>query len=313
MLTKYATWDQAEVLEVKGSPVRSHTASLSTLSNFADYRTDQGFMYVRLRAISSRVNRNNDGWPSIELAGSKEIFDRHAKQSSVGFTVEAADGDPKFGFSSFIGKPNFIDHNNSDPSRARGVVVDAKLRVLPIEHVAAAGDAYWTGSSLDPEHAPPTEIELLLEIDAKQFPKYAKAVRSGDLDGFSMGCDVERSKCSHCGHVATNPDEYCSHILMKGAHHDYKTADGKRISRRSYENCYGIHFFEISGVFDPADETALAREVRASVTDEGLTKTAENPLPQSFETTAPEEVDTMRQEHNCPICGETMDGETCDV
>ena len=41
--------------------------------------------------------------------------------------------------------------------------------------------------------------------------------------------------------------------------------------------------------------------------------TAENPLPQSFETTAPEEVDTMRQEHNCPICGETMDGETCDV
>src|SRR5208282_2527462 len=179
----------------------------------------------------------------------------------------------------------------------------------------------------------------------------------------------ERSKCSHCGHVATNPDEYCSHILMKGAHHDYKTADGKRISRRSYENCYGIHFFEISGVFDPADETALAREVRAGVINEGnFTKgspepgddayfggkpgaskeafeamkkqygdkkgeevyfatrnkkkgkskdsavhTAENPLPQSFETTAPEEVDTMRQEHNCPICGETMDGETCDV
>jgi hypothetical protein len=368
--TKFATFEDAEVLEVKGSPTRRHTASLDKLSDFHDYRTDDGYMYVRLRAISSRVNKNNDGWPSVELAGGPEIFERHAKQSSSGFTVEAADGDPEFGFSTFMGKPNFIDHNNSDPSRARGVVVDSKLRVLPIERVASSGDDYWTSATLDPEHAPPTEIELLLEIDAKQFPKYAKAVRDGDLDGFSMGCDVERSKCSHCGHEATNPDEYCSHILMKGAHHDYKTADGKRISRKSYENCYGIHFFEISGVFDPADETALAREIRAGVVEEGMSReasfmkgspepgddayfggkpgaakeaydsmkkqygdkkgeevyyatrnkhkgssvhVAENPLPQSFETTAPEEVDTMRQEHNCPICGENMDGETCDV
>lgn len=371
--TKFATFEDATVLEVKGSPTRRHAASLDKLSDFHDYRTDDGYMYVRIRAISSRVNKNNDGWPSIELAGGNEIFDRHAKQSSEGFTVEASEGSPKFGFATFMGKPNFIDHNNSDPGRARGVVVDSKLRVLP--HTKFAGtDDYWGSTSMDPEHGPPTEIELLIEIDAKQFPKYAKAVRNGELDGFSMGCDVEHSKCSHCGHVATNPDEYCSHILMKGAHHDYKTADGKRISRRSYENCYGIHFFEISGVFDPADETALAREVRAGIIDEGLPHTssfmkgspdpgddayfggeagsakkafeamkeqygdekgeevyyatrnkkkgkgksasvhvAENPLPQSFETTAPEEVDTMRQEHNCPICGENMDGETCDV
>lgn len=330
MFTKFATFEDAEVLEVKGSPTRRHTASLDKLSDFHDYRTDDGYMYVRLRAISSRVNKNNDGWPSVELAGGPDIFERHAKQSSSGFTVEASEGSSQYGFATFMGKPNFIDHNNSDPTRARGVVVDSKLRVLPIEKVASSGDNYWTSASLDPEHAPATEVELLLEIDAKSFPIYAKAIRSGELDGFSMGCDVERSKCSHCGHEATNPNEYCSHILMKGAHHDYKTADGKRISRKSYENCYGIHFFEISGVFDPADETALAREIRASVENEGIrihtipsdqpefmkdssVHTAENPLPQSFETTAPEEVDTMRQEHNCPICGENMDGETCDV
>lgn len=319
MFTKFATFEDAEILDIKGSSTKAHHASLKKISDFHNYRTEDGYLYVRLRAISSRVNKNNDGWPSIELAGGPEVFERHAKQSSTGgFTVEAGEGSPEYGFATFMGKPNFIDHNNSDPARARGVVVDAKLKVLPIEHVAASGDDYWTGASLDPEHAPPTEIELLLEIDAKQFPKYAEAVRNGDLDGFSMGCDVERSKCSHCGHEATNPDEYCSHILMKGAHHDYKTADGKRISRKSYENCYGINFFEISGVFEPADETALAREIRAGVIEEGMSKdasvhTAENPLPQSFETTAPEEIDTMRQEHNCPICGENMDGETCDV
>jgi len=357
--TKYASFDEATVLDVKSSPTKSRTASLDNISSFHDYRTEDGYLYVRIRAISSRVNKNSDGWPSIELAGGPEIFDRHAKQSSAGFTLEASEGDPEYGYRTFLGKPNFVDHNNSDPKRARGVVVDTKLRVLPKERISSKDD-YWNSDSLDPEHAPPTEVELLIEIDSKRFPAYARAVRSGDLDGFSMGCDVEKSKCSHCGHVATNPDEYCSHIIMKGGFHDYKTAEGKRISRKSYENCYGIKFFEISGVFDPADETALAREIRAGVQKEGhesnfikgspepgddqyfggeagsakkafeamkkqygdekgeevyyatrnkkkgkkdsTTHTAENPLPQSFETTAPEQIDTMRQEHNCPVC-----------
>ena len=59
MLTKYATFQDAEVLEVKGSPTRRRTASLDKLGDFHDYRTDDGYMYVRLRAISSRVNKNN--------------------------------------------------------------------------------------------------------------------------------------------------------------------------------------------------------------------------------------------------------------
>src|SRR5271165_915473 len=127
MLTKFASFEDTEVLEVKGSPTRQHTASLDRLSDFDDYRTDDGYMYVRIRAISSRVNKNNDGWPSVELAGGKDIFDRHSKQSASGFTVEAADGDNEFGFATFVGKPHFVDHNNSDPKRTRGVIVDAKL------------------------------------------------------------------------------------------------------------------------------------------------------------------------------------------
>lgn len=313
-LTKYASFEVSEILEVKGSPVRRH-ASLDKLSDYDNYRTSDGYMYVRIRAISSRVNKNHDGWPSVELAGSPEIFERHAKQSSTGFTVEAADGDKKYGFATFVGKPIFVDHHNSDPKRARGVIVDAKLNVSSLDKEAAL-DSYYSSSDLDKEHAPPTEVELLLEVDAKSFPTFAKAIESGELDGFSMGCDVERSKCSHCGNIATNPDEYCSHIVMKGAHHDFKTADGKRVARKSYENCYGISFFEISGVFEPADETALTKEVRANVHREaaGLPQfTAENPLPQSFHTTAPEEIDTLRQEQICPVCGSDMDGETCDA
>lgn len=305
MFTRYASFESAEVLEVKGSATK-RTASLDKISNFHDYRTSDGYLYARIRAISSRTNKNHDGWPSIELAGSPEIFESHSHQSADGFTVEAANGNKEFGFATFLGKPIFVDHNNSDPKRARGAIVDSKLNVLNSRE--ASLDDYYSSEDVDPEHRPPTEVELLLEIDAKKFPKLAKAIEKGEIDGFSMGCDVERSKCSHCGNIATSPDEYCSHIVAKGAHHDFKTAEGKRVSRKSYENCYGIKFFEISAVFEPADETALTKEIRSSIQHEG-----ENQLPQSFQTQAPDNVDSLRQEQVCPVCGEDMDSDQCKV
>lgn len=418
--TKHAYAD-AHVLEIKGAPTKVRTASLDTVGDFANYRTDDGYMYVRIRAISSRVNKNHDGWPTTELAGSADILNQH-KHSSDGFTVEAKDGNKARGFATFVGKPIFVDHNNTDPRRGRGVIVDSKFRIL--DQKTAAADDYWKSADVDPEHLPASEIELLLEVDAKQYPKFAKAIRNGDLDGFSMGANVEYTKCSHCGNEAHDPTEFCSHVLMKGAHHDFKdSSTGKRISKRSYENCYGCGFFEISGVFDPADETALAREVRASIEKEGdlyngapagidpgvdplrgtqddwvqtyaqylqnhygydpatalqvaqtktgdpvgeqvhgegvsphdyMTKSdpsqdplfndlnladavedhgvrndprwshtasfqdpfrrvAENPLPQSMMTKAPDEVDTLRQDQICPVCGNQMEGEQCDV
>jgi hypothetical protein len=412
MLTKFASFEVSEVLDIKGAATRQRSASLNKLADFEDYRTEDGYLYARIRAISSRVNKNHDGWPSVELAGSRDIFDKH-HSAAGGFTVEASDANPNQGFATFIGKPIFVDHHNTDPKKARGVIVDSKLNVLD-HKTAAQDDEYWGGHDVDHEHMPPTEVELLLEVDAKTFPRLAEAIVSGDLDGFSMGCDVEYSKCSHCGNKASSADEYCSHVKMKGGHHDYKTADGERISKKSYENCYGIHFFEISAVFDPADETALAREVKSAVykeaelndgappgiaspadpvrgtqdqwvqqyadylvktrgldpdhaietaqiemgdnpygpahgegaaapqqvphrefmpmPQEGLnsfqnqlrdhprnnplvssTHTAENPLPQSFQVHAPDEVDTLRDEQLCPICGNDMDSETCSV
>jgi hypothetical protein len=226
MFQKFAT---AEITGVKSAPERlGRSASLSKFADYDDFRTDDGYIYVRVRAISSRVNKNHDGWPSEELAKS---------------------------YKTFLGKPNFVDHNNHDPERMRGVVVDAQLHVD--DDKTSALDPYY--ATAPKEHTPPTWIELLIETDAKAFPKLAKAIVNGDIDGVSMGCNVERSKCSHCGNWATNPDEYCQHIRNKGAEFDYHR-DGQKIAKKSYEDCYDIGFFEISYVFDPADETALFLE-----------------------------------------------------
>jgi hypothetical protein len=265
--TKHAKFD-AHVLGVKGSTTQ-RTASLDKFSDFEDYRTEDGYLYARIRAISSRVNKNHDGWPSVELAGGPDIFEQHTS-SEGGFTVEASK-DRHYGFSSFLGKPIFVDHHNSDPSKARGVIVDSKFHVD--DHKTASLDPYYASDDVDPEHLPASWVELLLEVDAKSFPRLAKAIIEGSrnpakgIDGFSMGCDVERSVCNICKNSATSPDEFCKHVKRKGLLHDYEDPEtGKRISKTSYENCYGIKFFEISAVFDPADETALLREVRSSRT-----------------------------------------------
>jgi hypothetical protein len=348
-ITKYASLESAQILDLKGSRDRARTASLNKIGEFEDYRTEDGFLYARIRAISSRVNKNHDGWPSIELAGSQDIFDRH-HAAEGGFVVEANRG-AEYGFSTFLGKPIFVDHHNSNPDRARGVIVDAKLHVED-HRTATKLDHYY--SSAPDNHLPPTWVELLLEVDAKSFPKLAQAIIDGSknsrqgIDGFSMGCDVEKSVCSICKNAATAPDEYCTHVKLKGAHFDYTDPKtGHKTSKRSYEDCYGIKFFEISAVFDPADETALIREVRASVEDEGSevcecghprsahdsdfgcddcpnddvgnhafkaktertasARIAENPLPQVDLETAPQSVDTLRKDEVCPVCGSTME------
>lgn len=265
--TKFASLENAEVLGIKGSSSPIRTASLDKFADFEDYRTEDGFLYARIRAISSRVNKNHDGWPSVELAGGDEAFDRISKTAHTSsFTVEA-ESNAKYGYSTFLGKPIFIDHHNSDPTRARGVIVDSKLHIED-HKTASEHDPYY--ASAPENHTPPTWVELLLEIDAKSFPKLARAIIEGSkdptkgIDGFSMGCDVEKSVCNICKNAATTPDDYCEHVQLKGAEFPYTDPlTGRTSSKKSYEDCYGIKFFEISAVFDPADETALLREVRS--------------------------------------------------
>lgn len=378
MITKYTN---CEIIEVKSADEKIEgNSKLASFDHIPQdtYRTNDGYLYVKVRAISSRVNKNFDGWPVNELAGmeeeefnklaselirSDEFFEKDSATASdkevkkflktikneLGF-INARDGKhfriwhpaggnvgnkgtiagtptnwkaaveetskelamryPKqwgyyrylnrypsvkhlqrahgqlegdenqsddfrtasyedesktltftkdsslktkgdFGFKTFIGRPIFIDHNNSDPQRARGVIVDAMLHVEP--PTKTSSDSYW--ASAPDNHKPETWIELLLEVDGKAFPKLANALIEGKVNAVSMGCNVEYTVCSVCNHEADSMDDYCDHIKKKGT--TFKTGN---VSKLAYEDCYNINFFEISAVFDPADVTALFTE-----------------------------------------------------
>jgi len=178
------------------------------------FRLKPGYLYTVVRAISARVNQNYDGWPSDEL---------------------------KKAYKTFIGKPVFVNHENHDPTKARGVVVAAR-------YAENGMDKY---------------IEVVQEIDAKRFPKLAHEIKTGGLDSVSMGAEAGFTICSYCHNKATDLHDMCDHVQL----HKGKTL--RKFDRRTgntedilvFESCHKISFFELSYVFEPADETAVASKV----------------------------------------------------
>ncbi len=181
-----------------------------------DHPVREGYLYVASRMISSRVNDNWDGFPAKEIA----------------------DDRPGYGWQTFLGKPAFVNHHNSNHRRHRGVIVDAVLH----EHK-------------NPDGSPDVWVEGLHEIDAKTFPKLARAIITGKIERTSMGVDVDYSVCSACGNKAVDTFSYCQHIPgQKGRKFFASGAPGKYI----YEVCHGLKFFENSLLVEPpADPTAV--------------------------------------------------------
>ncbi|ACU41616.1 hypothetical protein SEA_RONAN_91 [Mycobacterium phage Ronan] len=213
MATKHVL--HAERRDVTTRPTdKAIRRKLKHAETLGDFKMRPGYLYTVVRAISARVNQNYDGWPSDELKKAAHTF---------------------------IGKPVFVNHENYDPKKARGVVVAAR-------YVENGNDKF---------------IEVIQEIDAKRFPKLAHEIRTGGLDSVSMGAEAGFTICSYCGNKATDVPEMCDHVLYhKGERlprHNRKT--GKVEDVLVYESCHKISFFELSYVFDPADETAVASRV----------------------------------------------------
>lgn len=141
----------------------------------------------------------------------------------------------------FVGKPVFVNHENFDPNQARGVVVASR-------YVENGNDKY---------------IEVVQEIDAKRFPLLAHEIKTGGLDSVSMGAEAGFTICSYCNNRATDLHDMCDHVKYhkgeKLGRFNHRT--GQREEVLVYESCHKISFFELSYVFDPADETAVASKV----------------------------------------------------
>lgn len=156
-------------------------------------------------------NRNMDAFPFDEVSRFSHI---------LGCMV----------YESFRHKPTFLNHDNKDPSKAKGVNFDASLRKV--------------GKNL-------YKIFVLSGFDRTKDAYLAENIQQGKRDKFSMGAYVDHTKCSvHNRQNGPPPTRCCNY--KKGA-----IVNG--ILR--FDNCYGVNYIENSSVDDPADPFAWSPEV----------------------------------------------------
>lgn len=195
-------------------------ATRIAVADFVQLNPDR-FIYTRERAVSAYerygLNGNADGFLDDEL---------------------------KKRYATFINVPRYIDHANTDPSRAVGIVLDAVYH--PLTH--PKGGWVETVSALDRAKMAQVVVHHL-----PNAPTLLDAVLSGQITDVSMGCYVEESVCTVCGNRAITENDYCDHVLA------YR---GKRIKAASTcpvhpdsegfivagELNFGASFFELSTI-----------------------------------------------------------------
>lgn len=194
--TKYA---DCEVLNFSCSRKGQRTASLAKIGSFEyEPATDGNYLYVAVRACTADVpNLNLDMLPSWELETAYETF----RGASV-----------------------FLNHDNSDPAKARGVVVDAKYH-------DEDPDDKW--------------VEILMEMDEDRCPKLCSLIRSGEMDTVSMGCFVPGTKITMSDGTTKRIEE-----IVEGDSVLTLEGESKRVSYTMAHNHHGV-VYEIASYGQP--------------------------------------------------------------
>jgi len=200
-------------------------------------RDASDYLLIPARANSiGRYNANMDGWEFDEI---------HSFRPTLGLRT----------YSTYVNKPHFVEHNATEPSVARGFILDAHLN-LSNEADELVKQAVMQTIGIEPKTD--AFVEVILAVDQTKDPVLAKAYKSGAIKTFSMGADVEDTVCNVCGNVATTTFEFCSCVVSKYARMPVRMEDGT--IRVATELCRGTVFQELSAVADPADKSAVIQD-----------------------------------------------------
>lgn len=168
-------------------------------------------------------------------------------------------------YKTFVGGHSFVEHVQIE-KLSKGRIIDAVARDV--------GDSVY--------------VDILVANDRKH-EDLCKKIASGELSTLSMGCSIDGSTCTKCGHWAADETEFCDHIRYEKGNVFYDEDGGKhRIAElcgdESLDPTGGVTFVEASWVEVPAFTGAVARNVVGIETEKK--KTAEA-LKRAFESPAP--------------------------
>lgn len=108
-------------------------------------------------------------------------------------------------------------------------------------------------------------VDILIATDATHRDLIA-SIQDGRMATLSMGCTIDFSQCTRCGHVAADETEMCQHVRYEKGNTYF---DEQGVKRRVAELCGhhtvdptgGVQFIEASWVGTPAFAGAVLRNV----------------------------------------------------
>jgi hypothetical protein len=151
---------------------------------------------------------------------------------------EVSHFDPLYGsmvYETFKKKPCHVNHVNEDPTKAKGVHVDASMQYVPKYDI-------W-------------KINVLTIWDRAKDPKLIKDILTKKRKGYSMGATVSNFICSVCGKIDNMDANSCEHMQTPGG----VWGDLKRLGMQL---CTGVCYFETSNLEnEPADPSAYSEDI----------------------------------------------------
>jgi len=232
---------------------------------------DPDYYYIRTRAIGNLEidgdNGNNDGFPYSQF-----IDDR-----------------PHYGYKSFEGKDAFVEHQSNDIRNSIGTLPASYLNAFNLPKKYSSWFDIPDRERVDVLGVPGQKdgsIEVLMKIDKERAPTIGRKIDKGEPLHVSMGTNVDYSTCSVCGNTAHFEHQFCDDIkwnkggtklvpaeqirgLIKNGtfespwlkwvlprENDRQEVLNKKsnhmVLARVFEINYGLQFFELSVVSNPA-------------------------------------------------------------
>ena len=248
------------------------------------------FRYIRFRAIGNLCvdgpNANYDGFPYGEFLSSE----------------------PGYGYQSFVGKHAFVEHNSDNVEKSIGSLLGAYLNRFDTSKYEREWNDLTSAERIEVlNNRPENEdgsIEVLMAVDSKLSPSIARMIDTDSEVGCSMGCNISYSDCSICGNRARTELEYCNHVayskgstvlvpanqirnllkegklrpewikwVLKREADQREVLSGKTsrmVTATVFEINYGLSFFELSVVANPAYIRGYKLEKIASMLKQGF-------------------------------------------
>jgi hypothetical protein len=145
-------------------------------------------------------------------------------------------------YPTFVGAHNFVEHVQVE-DLSKGRIIDAVARDI--------GDSVY--------------VDILIATSREHAPLIA-SIESGKMATLSMGCTVDGTICTRCGHWAADETEMCPHVKYHkgdiffdnngGRHRIAELCGHETISPHG-----GVRFIEASWVATPAFTGAVLRNV----------------------------------------------------